>query len=55
MNYKKEKGMDLPLVVRMTGTNDAEGKRILTAGGIPSLDSMDKSAQAIVDRVGGKA
>jgi succinyl-CoA synthetase beta subunit len=37
-----------PLVVRLMGTNEAEGKRILTDAGVPVFDRMEKAASRAV-------
>ena len=38
-----------PLVVRLVGTNEEEGRRILTQEGMSVLDSMEEAAkQAVV-------
>ncbi len=51
------KGMNisLPLVVRLTGTNETEGKEILKASGlsITSADTMSEGAQKIIQLVRG--
>jgi succinyl-CoA synthetase beta subunit len=43
-------GIDVPLVVRMRGTNEGEGKRILQDSGLPiiSADNMGEAAQRVV-------
>lgn len=50
----KETGLDMPLVVRMEGTNVEEGKRILADSGLPilSADSMADGAQKIIKAIG---
>jgi succinyl-CoA synthetase beta subunit len=42
-----------PLVVRLIGTNEAEGRRILEQSGIAVLDSMEEAAQRTVEIVKG--
>ena len=42
-----------PLVVRLIGTNEAEGRRILEQSGIAVLDSMEEAAQRAVEMVKG--
>ena len=37
-----------PMVVRLVGTNEEEGKRILTKAGMPVLDSMEEAARQAV-------
>jgi succinyl-CoA synthetase beta subunit len=51
LNESKKK---VPLVVRMVGTNEEEGRRILAAAGISSLDSMESAAQEVV-KIAGKS
>lgn len=50
----KEVGLELPLVVRLEGTNVEEGKRILDESGlnITSAESMADAAEKIVSMVG---
>lgn len=45
----KETGSTIPLVVRMLGTNVAEGKEILSASGLPAVfaDTLTEAADAI--------
>jgi succinyl-CoA synthetase beta subunit len=47
----RELDVRVPIVVRMEGTNVAEGKRILTESGLnfSTADSMDEAAKKIVD------
>ena len=44
----KESPMKIPIVVRMVGTNEEEGRRILTENGIAFQDSMETAAQLVV-------
>ncbi len=39
---------NLPLVVRLTGTNEKEGRRILQENGISATDSLEGGAEAII-------
>jgi succinyl-CoA synthetase beta subunit len=50
----KEVGLKVPLVVRLEGTNVAEGKRILNESGlaITAADDLDDAARKIVAAVG---
>ena len=50
----REIGLEMPLVVRMEGTNVEEGKRILAESGLPilSADSMADGAQKIIKAIG---
>ncbi|RJE84511.1 ADP-forming succinate--CoA ligase subunit beta [Paracoccus onubensis] len=51
----KEVGLSVPLVVRLEGTNVAEGKKIIEESGLNviSADDLDDAAQKIVKAVGG--
>ena len=40
----------MPIVIRMVGTNEEEGRRILEEAGIPFLDSMEEGAREAVAR-----
>jgi len=42
--------LHVPLVIRLTGTNEAEAVRILTAAGFPALTDMDEAVQQAVAR-----
>ncbi len=43
-----ESKVKVPFTVRMVGTNEEEGRKILSANGISYLDSMETAAQAVV-------
>ena len=45
----KETDTDIPIVIRLTGTNEEEGQRILKENNIPFETSMEKSAQKAVE------
>jgi succinyl-CoA synthetase beta subunit len=49
-------GIKKPMVIRLVGTNEEEGKRILTEAGIHVLESMEEAAQQAVEisKHGGK-
>ena len=49
LTAKKKIGVTKPMVIRLVGTNEEEGKRILTAGGIHVLESMEEAAQKVVE------
>jgi len=51
----KEVGFNVPLVVRLEGTNVKQGKKILDESGldITSADDLDDAAQKIVAAVKG--
>jgi len=42
----------IPIVIRMVGTNEEEGRRILEEAGISFLDSMEEGAKETVARAG---
>jgi len=44
----KESQLKIPITVRMVGTNEEEGRRILSENGIAYLDSMEEAAEAVV-------
>jgi succinyl-CoA synthetase beta subunit len=48
---KAKIGVTKPTVIRLVGTNEEEGKRILTEAGIRVLDSMEEAAQKVVEIV----
>jgi succinyl-CoA synthetase beta subunit len=49
-------GVTKPMVIRLVGTNEEEGKRILTEAGISVLESMEEAAQRVIEisRRGGR-
>jgi succinyl-CoA synthetase beta subunit len=51
----KEVGLQVPLVVRLEGTNVAEGKRLLAASGLNLIpaDDLDDAAHKVVNAVNG--
>jgi succinyl-CoA synthetase beta subunit len=50
---RKELGVSKPIVVRMMGTKEAEGKAILKEAGIETLDTMEEAADMAVRLAGG--
>ena len=46
-------GTEKPFVVRLVGTNEEEGRRILGSQGIPTLETMEEAADRVVSLVGG--
>lgn len=48
VDAKSEINSQLPVVVRLVGTNEGEGKRILTVAGLQVLDSMEEAAMLAV-------
>ena len=49
LEAKEKVGVTKPLVIRLMGTNEEEGKRILTEAGIDVLESMEEAAQRAVE------
>lgn len=56
LEAREKTGVTKPMVIRLVGTNEAEGKRILTEAGVQVLESMEEAAQRAVDvaKQGGK-
>jgi len=56
LEVRKRVGFIKPMVIRLVGTNEEEGRRILTDAGIHVLDSMEEAAKKTVDvaQTGGK-
>jgi succinyl-CoA synthetase beta subunit len=56
LEAKEKVGVTKPMVIRLVGTNEEEGKKILTEAGIDVLESMEKAAQRVVEiaKSGGK-
>jgi succinyl-CoA synthetase beta subunit len=52
LEAKRKVGFLKPMVVRLVGTNEKEGKRILTEAGIHVLDSMEEAAKRAVEIAG---
>jgi succinyl-CoA synthetase beta subunit len=50
---REEKGIDVPMVIRMVGTNEEEGQRLLEEAGIPFLKTMEEAASKVVELVKG--
>jgi len=49
LEAKEKAGVTKPLVVRLVGTNEEEGKRMLTDAGVPVLENMEEAAQRAVE------
>ncbi len=45
---REKTGSEKPIVVRMTGTNEEEGRRLLKEAGIDDLDTMEAAAERVV-------
>ncbi|MHA2425508.1 MAG: ATP-grasp domain-containing protein, partial [Candidatus Thorarchaeota archaeon] len=48
---REDKGIDVPMVIRMVGTNEEEGQAILNKAGIPFLKTMEEAASKVVELV----
>jgi succinyl-CoA synthetase beta subunit len=48
LEAKAKVGVTKPMVVRLVGTNEGEGKKILTEAKIDVLESMEEAAQQVV-------
>ncbi len=53
-SYLKKHQTNIPIVVRMSGTREEEGRRILSADKIQSYDNLYEAVQKAVDLSGGK-
>ncbi|RLI22857.1 ADP-forming succinate--CoA ligase subunit beta [Candidatus Bathyarchaeota archaeon] len=51
LEARKRLGFTKPMVIRLVGTNEEEGRRILTEAGIHVLDSMEEAAKKAVEIV----
>ena len=49
LKAREKVGVTKPMVIRLVGTNEEEGKRILTEAGIHILESMEEAAQKAVE------
>jgi succinyl-CoA synthetase beta subunit len=38
-----------PTVIRLVGTNEEEGRKILQEAGIPSLETMEEAAERAIE------
>ena len=50
---RRRLGSEKPIVVRMMGTNEEEGKRLLEEAGIETLDTMEEASERAVALAGG--
>ncbi|MDF1540720.1 MAG: ADP-forming succinate--CoA ligase subunit beta [Candidatus Thorarchaeota archaeon] len=48
---RDDKGIKVPMVIRMVGTNEKEGQEILAREGIPFLTTMEDAASKVVELV----
>jgi succinyl-CoA synthetase beta subunit len=53
LEVRKKLGLTLPTVIRLVGTNEEEGRRILRDAGIPSLETMEDAAAKAVQALKG--
>ncbi len=53
VEYRNEKGIDVPFVVRLVGTNEKEAEKICKKAEIDLLPSMDKASKRIIELVEG--
>jgi len=53
MMARSRMGTEKPLVVRLVGTNEEEGRRLLESQGIPTLETMEEAADRVVSLMGG--
>lgn len=49
LDIQKRMGITKPMVIRLVGTNEEEGRKILAAAHIPSLNSMEEAAARTVE------
>ncbi len=53
LDIQKKMGITIPMVIRLVGTNEKEGQKILAAAHIPSLNSMEEAAEKAVSLTSG--
>ncbi len=51
LGIQKKMGITKPMVIRLVGTNEREGQKILAAAKIPSLNSMEEAAAKAVELI----
>ena len=51
LDIQKRMGISKPMVIRLVGTNEEEGQRILAAANIPSLNTMEEAAAKAAELV----
>jgi succinyl-CoA synthetase beta subunit len=56
LEAREKIGVAKPMVIRLVGTNEEEGKRILSEAGVHVLERMEEAAQRVVEisKHGGK-
>jgi len=55
LEVRERLGLKKPTVIRLVGTNEEEGRRILQDAGIPSLETMEDAASRAVATVKGES
>jgi len=55
IQVKRDQGIDVPLVVRLVGTNEDEGVALLKDEGLQAFSSMDEAAERVVTLARGNA
>ncbi len=53
LDIQRKMGIMKPMVIRLVGTNEKEGQKILAAANIPSLNSMEEAAAKAVQLITG--
>lgn len=51
LEIQKRMGITKPMVIRLVGTNEKEGQKILAAANIPSVNSMEEAAAKAVELI----
>jgi succinyl-CoA synthetase beta subunit len=51
LDIQRRLGITKPMVIRLVGTNEEEGRKILAEAKIPSLNSMEEAAAKAVELV----
>ena len=51
LDIQKKMGITKPMVIRLVGTNEKQGQKILADANIPSLDTMEESAAKAVELI----
>lgn len=54
VRYKEEKGLDIPVAIRMCGTKEEEGKEIMKQANIPTFDNLLEAVDYAVSNMGGE-
>jgi len=55
LDIQKKMGITIPMVIRLVGTNEKEGQKILADANIPSLNSMEEAAERAVKMLAERA